>query len=342
VEVNVKNEMVNINYISDIIPEQSIKKSLTKDDVISAFSKTEDTSVKFANYMIDIEDGLFLKISDLNKIRREVIEKIEQSYNINIDVCDEIKKIESLKLENVSSNKQEKVNSLYVYSYDNTRQYKEEYYLKYNKKLERLYIVANDFALHHKDIFEKYSDIELFFVIPNVTLNRLNQYIIKNLENMIILGVRGVLVGNFGYMDLITELKEKYDITIGADYSLNICNSLTLHYLKGLGFDFSTLSFELEDGDVAKLVENNDVELVENLATAMTSRYCLVGSFVGTTNKDICNRACAKGKYYILDSFNKRYDIICDNFDCIMRLIRNKNKYNEDIRNKANIRNVWL
>lgn len=343
VEINVKNEMVNINYISDIIPEQSIKKSLTKDDVLSAFSKTEDTSVKFANYMIDIEDGLFLKISDLNKIRREVVEKIEQSYNIFQDVSKELEIIEKLKLYNSNNTKIEKVNSLYIYSYDKSRNYKEEYYTRYNKKLERLYIVANDYALYYNDIFNKYSDLELFFVIPNVTLNKLSQYIRQNLEKMITLGVKGILVGNFQYMDLLTELKEKYDITIGADYSLNICNSLTIQYLNKLGFDFSTLSFELEEKDVAKLIEsNNNLELVENLATAMTSRYCLVGSFVGTNNNVKCNRACTQGKYYIQDTFNKRYDIVCDNFDCIMRLVRNKNRYDDDIRKKVNIRNVWL
>lgn len=343
VAVIVKGENVNINYSSDVIPEQSIKKSLTQDDVITAFSKTEDTSVKFENFAIDIDEGLFLKIADMNRIRREVVEKIETGYCVNIDVSNELEIIEGLQLENSNKSESKKINSLYVYSYNNNRDYKKEYSDKYNKQLERLYIVANDYALYYRDILDKYSDIELFFVIPNVTLNKLNKYIRENLEKLITWGVKGILVGNYGYMQLIKELKEKYDLIIGADFSLNICNSLTIKELNELGFDFVTLSFELQDNEVYKLTaNNNNIELVENLATAMTSRYCLIGSFVGTKDKDVCNRACTLGKYYILDGFNKKYDIVCDNFDCIMRLVRNKNRYADNVRDVTSIRHVWL
>lgn len=338
---NIEVEVGNIKYISDVIPEASIKKSLTEVDVKEAFSKTEDTAVHFENYIINLDNGLFVKVADLNKIRRKVVEKIESSFGVNIDVSNELKAVEKLNILNSNREKTVNLNSLYIYSYNNNRDYKTEYYDKYNERLQRLYIVANDYALYYKDIIDKYADVELFFVIPNVTLNKLSKYINENLEKLVMLGVKGVLAGNFQYMKLLKELKEKYNIIIGADYSLNICNSLTINKLNELAFDFVTLSFELEDEDVHKLI-NNNVELVENLATAMTSRYCLIGSFVGTQDKESCNRACTQGKYYILDSFNKQYDIVCDNFDCIMRLVRNKNRYEDKVRREANIRHVWL
>lgn len=343
IKVEVKDKDKVIQYISEIMAEPSIKKSLVAEDVVTAFSKTEDTSVKFNNIICDIDDRLFLKVSQLNEIRRCVVEMVESKFVTNIDVEKELNIINNVKLTEVTKTKQKKVNSLYIYSYDKNRKYKEEYYNRYKEKLDRLYIVANDYAIYYKDIFEKYSDIELFFVISNVTLGKLSKYIKESLEQMIKLGVKGVLVGNYGYMDLLKSLKEKYNIILGADYSLNITNTLTINYLNNLGFDFVTISFELNNEETLEIVNSNvNVELVENLATAMTSRYCLIGSFAGTDEKEICDRACTQGEYYILDTMNKRYDIVCDNFDCIMRLVRNKDRYIDEVRNNANIRHVWL
>jgi len=343
VEIIVNLGKKEIKHTSEIIPEESIKKSLTKDDIKVPFSKTEDSSIKFINIDVNVDSGLFLKISQLNEIRRNLVEQIEKSYIIDIDIKKELELIENINLDSKSEAKFNKLNSLYIYSYNKDRNYKEEYYNRYNKKLKRLYIVANDYAIYYKEIFEKYSDVELFFVIPNVTLNKLSKYINQNLEEMVKLGVKGVLVGNYQYMNLLSRLKQTYSITIGADYSLNICNNLTIDYLNKFGFDFVTLSLELDNDEVLELVKNNsNIELVENLACAMTSRYCIIGSFVGTEEKKICNRACMQGKYYILDNMNKRYDIICDNYDCIMRLVRNKDRYNEEIKEIANIRNAWL
>ena len=75
----------------------------------------------------------------------------------------------------------------------------------------------------------------------------------------------------------------------------------------------------------------------------MTSRYCILGSFVSDRKsiKDVCSRPCVDS-YYIMDEFGKQYDIVCDNIDCIMRLIRNKNRYEEEIEKKVNIRHTWL
>ncbi|MBR5227235.1 MAG: U32 family peptidase [Clostridia bacterium] len=342
VYVVARNENTKTELLSEIVPEDSIKKSVTEEDVVNAFSKTEESSVRFKNYNIKVDSNLFLPISKLNELRRKLIEKTENSFDINLDVTKEQELIDNLTFGKEEDKRNSKYNSLYIYSYDKNKNYIKEYEAKYNKKLDRLYIVANDFAIYSKDIIEKYKNIELFFVIPNVTLNKLQKYIETNLEALVKEGVKGILVGNLQYMNLVNELKKQYGLIIGADYSLNITNILTIDTLKKLGFDFFTLSFELNEQDIEQIADKYNVELVENLATAMTSRYCLIGSFAEQRKKDVCSRPCTRDNYYLVDGHNKKYDIVCDNFDCVMRLIRNKYRYSEDIKSKSNIRNCWL
>ena len=169
--------------------------------------------------------------------------------------------------------------------------------------MARLYISAQDYLLYEQDILSKYlGKTELFFAIPNVTLKNLNRYITKNLERLINSGVKGVLLGSLQYIDFLSEIKNKYDIKVVADYSLNISNTYTMVCLRKLGIDEFTMSFELTDEDIASMLPNKNIELVENLACAMTSRYCILGSFVSDRKsiKDVCSRPCVDS-YYIMD-----------------------------------------
>ena len=59
-----------------------------------------------------------------------------------------------------------------------------------------------------------------------------------------------------------------------------------------------------------------EVEVVSDYVTAMTSRFCPVKSYSGGCN-------CTKNTYVIKDTYNNvPYDLVCDNTDCIVKLVR--------------------
>ncbi|MNI82960.1 hypothetical protein D3C73_1397240 [compost metagenome] len=69
----------------------------------------------------------------------------------------------------------------------------------------------------------------------------------------------------------------------------------------------------------------------------MSSRYCVLGSFVEDRQAGRkCSMPCIKSKYYLKDSYGIKYDIVCDNIDCTMKLVRN---FDENI-NKNKLPNV--
>lgn len=349
VEANTSNS--SVIYESDIVPQKSINHALTETEIKEAFQKTQDTFVDF-NVSVCLDDELYLSKAELNRFRREVIEKLENLYVVDIDVTKELREIEN-KLylsepkvkDGLSSGINKKRDSLYIYKYKPNKNYIEEYSKVYGEKPIRIYIAADDFVIHEKDILQKYANVvDVFFTIPNVTFKKLNRYILNNLERLVSCGVKGVLVGSFQYMSIIQRLKKAYNITVVANDSLNITNKHTIHYLKSFGFDEFTLSLELFDDEIKDMLSVGKLELTENLACAMTSRYCILGSLVSErkSESDVCSRPCMQGEYYIKDTFGKEYAIVCDNIDCVMRLIRNKARYEKEIEDAVSIRHVWL
>ena len=73
----------------------------------------------------------------------------------------------------------------------------------------------------------------------------------------------------------------------------------------------------------------------------MTSRYCMLGSFIGRENeKDICNAPCKRENYYILDKYKEKYNIITNSYDCTMYIVKRNKLEIKDI--KYYIRNTIL
>lgn len=326
---------LDVLYKTTEKPEKSKTKSTTESDILNAFCKTQDTSAKFKIDSIELDNDVFVSTSKLNAIRREVVSLIEEK------MCAK-RKWEKKELEEAKIKKSDKVkyNSLYIYEFDKNKEYITEYYRKYNKKLNRVYIPINLFITEEKEIFNKFKGVDVYLAIPNVVFKKLNAYVLGNIERLVKNGVKGILLGSFQYIKLVSSLKAKYNISVIADYSLNISNKYTIEFLQNNMIDEVTLSIELNEEELKDFMCYGNAELFENLATAMTSRYCILGSFV--SEDEVCKKECMKSKYYIVDLFDKRYDIVTEPIDCIMRLVRNKARYSEKIESVFNIRNVWL
>lgn len=337
VKENEKLEAIsnNLSVTLDHIPEESIKNGLTKEKIIDVFSKTEDTSVRFKNIQIDLGKNIFVPISKLNELRRNIVEKIEESKCIRNNI-DNMLKEKALELV-CNKIRLEDKNSMFVYNFNPHEDYLKVYFSKTNKRLDRIYIAAKDYIKYKEEILELKDKVDVYFVVPNVILKNMQKYIIKNLEDLIKDGVKGIVLGNLGMYEYVKRLKEKYNITLVGDYYLNITNTYTTMFLDAL--DYVTPLFE-EDIDVENINKYVNVECVEGVVTAMTTRYCMLASFVA--NKEMtntCNIVCTKGEYKIKDKFNKEYNLVTDNTDCITQIVRNKpkGKGKNDINIRLNI-----
>ena len=334
-------------YNTNIIPEKSIKSEINLESIEKVFSKTQDTGFEFKKVIGIIEEGLFLKTSVLNEIRRLFISKLEEKCILKRDISKERKILKEIlndfnKSKNIDTNINE--NTMFVYKYDKNADYSIYYLNKYNKKLQRIDFNMQDYIKNEEDIFNKYSDLKLGVSISNFTLNNMERYIKGNIERLIAKGIKTVILGSTQYLELLKELKTQYDFEIIADYSFNIANKYGALSLIESGFDKITLGIDNNIDSVNEMAKIVPIEVIDNYITVMTSRYCILGSFVeDRVSEKICGMNCRDFNYYIKDSYRELYGILCNNVDCTMSIIRKYNQSKDITKNKnINLRNVYF
>ncbi len=297
----------NINYEYDYVPEIAKTKEITKEDVIKAFSKTKDEPYLFSNIEVILDKNLFIPISVLNSIRRDLTQKIKDSEKILLDTCEFINKEKDVikDLDNKISklnNCNKKENTYFVYKFSNNIDYIKEFKNKFNLSLDILYINIADFLKFKNEIINKYKGkVKLFLYIHNFVGKNLDNIITKNIEGYLSEGISGVLLGSFAYFDMLIKLKEKYNFLLYADYSFNVTNLYSAYFLTMLGFDKITPSVELSGTEYDNFSKYFNIECVNDIITVMTSRYCILGSFIGREGEEeSCKRPC-KNMYYLKD-----------------------------------------
>lgn len=318
----------SINYI----PEVANNKPTTCENIKEAFLKTLDTLFEFNIVNIQIDENLFVPKSKLNELRRTFVFELERLFNntVNEKQKENLYLLEHAPNKKMQENKYSNIskNILHIYQFKKDFNYIKYYKETYNKDLEIVYIDIYDIYINKNKIIETFKDkVDIYIILPNVGGKKTDEYIFKNIENLVEDGVKGIIVGNVGYIEKVMELKNKYNIILIADYSLNILNKFTANFYHNLGFDVICPSLELTEEEVNNLGKSN-IEVVTDYQTVMTSRYCILGSYVENRKEcSKCSMPCIKNNYYLLDSYNKKYDIICNNIDCVMRIIGKRNRF---------------
>ena len=333
-KVFLNNICINIDI--DYIPQLANNKEIDKEAVISAFSKTQDIPFIFDFKKINIDNKLFVPVSILNELRRKIVYEILKSYKININVSNEEKLVEKLLNEEVVQNikikDSNKVNAKFLYKYDNKVNY---------AKVDRLYIDICDYIKYREDILEKYKNVQIYIVIPNVVLSNKRKIILDNIDEIFKDNISGVLLGSFEFFKLVLEKKKQYNFVLVADYTLNISNIYSATFLVKEGFDVITPSYDMSITDIENMSRYVNVEIVEDYITVMTSRYCILGSMLEDRkeNKN-CSMPCLKDRFYLKDDYGYKYYIINDSIDCIVRLVKQIRNINLDSYNIRNITSI--
>lgn len=325
-------------YNTNVVPQVAISRQLTIEDITSAFSKTQENGIRFTKVVGYVERGLFLSVSTLNEIRRNFVSSVEKKYCITKNVDSITKKLnELLKVKNEDITRIPREETLAIYKYDSNKDYIADYNKKYNKQLKRIYFQVNDYIKYKDGIINKYSKYNMGIIISNFTLENMDKIIRNNIEDILSSGVKYIVLGSFRYIELLNELKKKYNFYLIADYSFNICNTYSAQYMLSLGFDIITPAYDATEEQIKNINKVANIELVDGYIDVMTSRYCILSSFVADRKKgEKCSMPCIKDEYYLIDSFNEKYDIVCNNIDCTMKIVK---KIKNNIKEKYNVRN---
>ena len=341
---NFNGNIYEINATYNI--EESINKSISIDDIKSNLSKNKDLLFDFNIKFYDIDQNIYIPVSILNELRRNLNKKLEDCFLVkrNIEHIN-IKKELKINYENSNFNQlNNSANSLFIYKYNEKTDYLKLYKDLFNKNhIDRIYISLTDIYNNInklKGIISKYVNSKIFIYIPNVVLEKQDKFIRKDIEEIIKCKISGFLLGSYSYINLINFYKDKYNISLIADHTLNITNSYSASFIKSLGFSEVTPSIEINSNDIINISNIIPVEILCDKATVMTSRYCILSSFLRDKKFYKCSSPCTTNNYKLRDEYGYIYDIITDNIDCITKLVRTIRNIDESEICNANISSI--
>jgi len=135
--------------------------------------------------------------------------------------------------------------------------------------------------------------------------------------------VDAVYVHNLSTLSLAKKISAA---PIRTDFSLHVFNSATINFLKNLGVEGVTLSPELNLAQVKTLAKKSclPVEcIVHGRQELMISAYCVLGSFLGDLDKKNCPHVCRTKNFFLRDRLGELFPVVTDQF-CRMHILNAK------------------
>lgn len=321
-----------VSVSGNLFPEKAVNKPLTQERISEQLKKMGSTPFNIVQLSLEIDQNVVIPISELNNIRREAAEQLENKIILSgrnkIDTANDsvINSIDYLpkdllELKNINKHKKVKL-SVMLYSFD-TNVINNVINIDLSKlNADRLYIPFNNILNEKvKDLIKSYREKgnanEIYAYIPAIIKGKYSDIIKRNLSEISKL-VDGFLVGNIGTTKIIKD-KLGENVNIIADYSFNILNSFSMNFLKESGYKGAMLSYEmnLHQLNSLRLPEEFDTELgIYGKMPLMTSEYCPVGGSVGNNQPKKCNTVCKDGVYHLKDRKGVDFLIKCDCVDC--------------------------
>ncbi|MDV4150644.1 U32 family peptidase [Clostridium sp. AL.422] len=285
--------------------EAAEKRPLSKERVIEALIKSSESVFKIEEVeFTDFEEG-FLRVSDLNSLRREAVEGIQKSItksfrrrrpdklNKNVDIINKSIDLDVLyqcvTKEQLKALLDEGIKDIAVDVFNRDKD-----------------------ALKINDIKEL-SNIEglnIYIKIPNIIKSEFDKVI--NIIEKVKDYIKGLVTVNVGIIR-----KYQNELIIIGDYKLNIINSQALNFYQK-EITIPTLSLELNRKEIKALLKNNTGSvqgIIYGKTELMISEYCPIGSTFGEKSscKD-CNLACTRDKFTLIDRMNEKFRVMTDIF----------------------------
>ncbi|NLY44683.1 MAG: U32 family peptidase [Tissierella sp.] len=292
IELNYKDYKVNISL--DTIVEKAQKAGLNKEKVSEQLTKLGDTSYHLSNLEIHLEEGSFLPMSSLNKLRRDSIDKLNDmvvDFHKRERIDDTEYKVKKQRLLSFNHSRDIQSKNKLNIMVSNRSQYEQ-----LNKdKLDRIYLGFYDdiddilFDLKNRDKEIYIWTDKILYTHDLKTLDK----IIKPIANKI----DGIAVSNIGTFEFVREM---YDLDIHGDIGLNLFNSYTARYFNSNGVASSTLSPELTLGQINNITKNSDFSLeaiVYGYLPVMITKTCPMALVKGCKDDKECS-TCNFAKGY--------------------------------------------
>ncbi|ABP66087.1 peptidase U32 [Caldicellulosiruptor saccharolyticus DSM 8903] len=231
------------------VPEEAKSKPTTYQNVLDSFSKLGNTIFDIGELKVYLDDNVFVKLSDLNSLRKELIEKLSKSITCSFKRSVQ-KPVEILYCSKKDQNGIKKAaHQKFSFVIDSFSQYQKVKEILHSRNIGNF-----DIYVPYTLIFNhKFSDNDIVYFDRITHDNDLEKINLKALREK---GFKKVLIRNLGQYEL---LKDQFDLCF--DFSFNVTNSFAADLIKNLGAKRLCLSVELSKQQIEKIRENSPDDL---------------------------------------------------------------------------------
>lgn len=295
-DFTVKADMPSVLKISDgensvevmgAVPEKAIKAPLTAESAEKSLKKLGSTFFFCKNINSSVEDGLMLRASDINALRRDAAEKLCEIRGNKAPY--EIKPfIRPAFFRSVWGEPKLRLSFRTVKSIP-------------EKADADMIVLPLKEILENKDIVERFAN-KLTARLPALIYPSAEKKMLSSLKELHSLGVQNILCDNIGAVELV---KQAGLIPLGGEL-LNILNSDAAEYYYNLGVKNITLSQEISFKATRSIKTHSDIGLViYGHLPLMHFRCCPLQGENGCGN--------CEGRGELIDRMNEKFTVLCEN-----------------------------
>lgn len=309
-----------INYISNIVPTSAVNRPITKERIAEQLNKTGNTPYSFSNLEIILDDNLYIPhISDLNELRRTVLQELENTVIKKFTRVPNELKMKNSQFEDFVEKPLTKKTSLLL----NILNLDFDYTVLEN--VDRIYLPLHFFSAANYEKLVKHltSKHRVYIYMPLIIKNNYKNIFINTInEALSKFEIAGFVISNLSELQLLKDYKSEYEFI--GNYTLNVYNDYTSSELNNLGLTTITLSPELNKFDIENICKGLTSELIVYGNTPlMNMRYCVLGK--SNQCYPECDRKCiSHHKYYLKDRMGFSLRVIPDNIQTITTIYNTK------------------
>lgn len=282
----INTETIKLN---DIVTKAK-NKPTTIDEIRQKLNKLGNTPYVFNKIDISIPDNIFIPMTIINNLKRDIIEKITEDRLNKKDITTDSYKYNSTSYDDEFN---------YIFDVKNEEQ------LKYILDNTNHLIYVGDYKL-----YKKYENNDRV-IFKNSRINPLPVSIKKEFVAGEISSIKNNCISDV-YFNVVNSYGISFLHNLG-------CKRVTLSY--ELDFDKTK---SIIDEYKKNYKTNPCLEvIVYGKPEIMVSKYCILNTYLGNGQKTNCN-ICKNNRYYLEDKYKNKYEIIKNN-DCNMRIIDYKN-----------------
>ena len=321
---------------SEYLVEKAKNRPSDYDSVYKQLDRLGNTAFMLGDVVCEIEEGVIAPASELNQLRRDVIEALEAQIKDENDDKEPLYSFDEY-MEDAGDLLDRIPPQVMAYGLKQrlavTAGHSDGVKAAADNGAHIIYLNATPLRRETPVAKEEYKALvdychekgaELYWTCSPIENDKQLDGVKVLMQSAKDAGFDGVLTGNLGLFELARRMGW---VNIVADYQMNIFNDVTLQYLSEKEISRAVLSPELSLEQIAEFsyLGNLPLELiVHGNLPLMVSEQCVCGSVLGgRTAETACSMPCMKQNYYLKDRMDIHFPLYMD-VNCRMHVFNSK------------------